>query len=182
MTIDKRLAARLGLAEADGVDVALSALDKLYTDNQSLAARLSVAEERAKSSETALALSEDARKLHEKAALDIKVEADLGRLYQTGKLLRSEGGPSPLEASLRGMIVTLGYDAFQAQCSQLPQIAPIGRPMQLGSSTTAPVGGAPARHPLLDDPEVKRRLAASGVTEEQVLKHNGLGMLAEGGK
>jgi hypothetical protein len=76
------------------------------------------------------------------------------------------------------MVDAVGYDGFKAYADSLPVLAPVGAPMQLaigGGATTPP------EHPALMSPGVLATLKAAGISLDDVRKHNGLGVLAEGG-
>lgn len=185
--MDKRIAARLGLAEAASADDALAALERVLAEHKSLGAQLSVYEERAKRAEAALAEADRARQAEEARGVALRVETEISRLYQTGRLLRRDGQPDPMEAKLRGLVDSpLGYAAFEAQCSALVQVAPIGNeaqsdPRRAPETRRSPLPeGTPAElDALLHHPDVQRRLKATGVTLEDVAKFKGLGQLAE---
>lgn len=178
-----KIATMLGMASGASEDDLAAALAKLQSSHATLEVRLTAAEERRTMVESKLAELTTAAEVAAKAALAQRVSADIERLYATGRLAvtRDAHGtrtPHAFEPALRAMVDAVGYDGFKAYADSLPVLSPIGAPMQLTpGAATSP---AP-EHPALMSPGVLATMKAAGISIDDVKKHNGLGMLAEGG-
>jgi hypothetical protein len=182
----KSIATQLGLATAASEDDILAAVARLKDERDALAVKLGAEQERGAAVAANLAALEVERNVARAAATAAHVESRLREMKACGALAvaRDAAGEATMsngEKMLRAAATRGGIAAFDEAAADFKPgtFAPSGALPQL---TVTPPPAADAKHPLLADPEVRRRLAATGVTEEQVLKYNGLGMYAEGGR
>ncbi len=176
----ERIATMLGLGGAATEDDLAAALGKLKAKADALDAlevKVEAAEERRKMVEAKLAEHVAAAEAAVKVAIGQRVDAEIERLYATGRLAiaRDVLGarvPHPLESHLRRMVDALGFEAFKSYADSLPVLAPIGQPPQLKVTERTD-----ATHPALTNPTVLATIKALGLTVDEVEKYNGLSAL-----
>lgn len=162
----EKIIAILGLAAAATGDDITAAITALKDENATLRVKLGASEERLRLAEAKVAELDAAQAAEAAKALSARVDGDIDKLYATGRLIRQDGQPAALEAHLRSMVSTLGYEAFAAYIKEMPALAPIGGPMQSASVGKDKKGPAAAI-----TPELKAALAACGLTEDDYLKY-----------
>lgn len=172
-----KVAMILGLAAAASEDDQVAAIERLKDEAKVAGVKLAVAEERVKMTDSRLAALEAEGKAREAAALALKVEGDIERLYSTGRMLRVNGAPAAMEQHLRSVVEAIGYDQFKAMADAMPALSHVGAPMQL---LTAESKDKKSVIPALENPAVRAAALAGGVTEDDILRFNGLGVLNGG--
>ncbi len=172
----KTIATLLGLAVAASEDDILAATARLKDEREA-------AIERADALQARLSVIETEKKAAETAALAEHVEARIRELKANGSIALKRDAQGELvmsggEKMLRSAAARGGRAEFDAAASDFVPgtFAASGAPPQL--KVEEKVAPLPAGAELLNHPEVKARLEASGVTVERVLKSNGLGMFA----
>ncbi len=174
----ERIATHLGLGGAATEDQILAALKKLADDKAAAESRLAAEVAAHGLVKGRLAEVEAERLDAETRATAAKVDSVVEGLYRDGKLpiARDTLGvrvPHPLEGSLRDMVAKLGLAAMEQYAASLPKVAPVGSPLQLARDVKRP-----ATADLLSNPDVRKAALAGGNTEADIIKFNGLGVLA----
>lgn len=173
-----RISTHLGLGSGATEDQILAALKKLADDKAAAESRLAAEVAAHGLVKGRLAEVEAERLAAEGRATAAKVDGVIEGLYRDGKLpiardTIGERVPHPLETHLRDMVARLGYEAFAGYAASLPKIAPVGSPLQLARDVKQPAG-----LDILSNPVVRKAALAGGVTEADIIKFNGLGVLA----
>jgi len=122
----------------------------------------------------AVASEQAARVAHlEAQVFEQQLTAESDAIYRSGRAVRTRDASGkaiegPIDRTLREIATRAGLDEARTWARNLPQVIPIGFMQSSGEESPT------AKHPLLANPEVQRRLKATGVTEEMVMRFRGL--------